>query len=964
MGEVYRARDIRLNRDVALKFLPPDLTHDASARERFMVEARAASALDHANICTIYDIDETEDGDLFIAMAFYAGRTLKARLAEGPLTIQQTAEIGSGVARGLARAHEAGIVHRDIKPANLMLTDRGEVKILDFGVAKLLGKSDLTRTGATLGTLGYMSPEQLEAGAVGPATDLWSLGVVLYEGLVGQSPFAAESQSNLIAAILTKTPPEIRSLRPDIPEPMSELIEGLLDKDPARRPTPAGAVAEGLGALVRPSGEAPARGWSRRAAWLTAAGALVALILTLVIPSQRRARMEDARARLQEAESLLEQRRFAEAYAVALEVESVLGSDSLFEAVMDLASDRLTVLTDPRARLSVETYEAGRPVPVPDDLAPLLARSPVVDVRIPRGDHRIVMEAEGHESVERLVSSALLRAEGANFGLPWALLVEESLPPVDVGEPGMVHVPGGSYQLVSADAPVDASADLIPFLVDRFETTNEAFAEFVRDGGYGDPDLWPESFQDGPSGATGRGEALARLVDRTALPGPRDWSGQRFPDGQERHPVTGITWYEARAYCAWRGASLPTLFEWEMAARDGAITHKNGLVFPWGFVEAGSEHGFRANFGGSGTTPVDAHPLGMSPYGAYDMAGNVREFTATRAETGVIAMGGSWRDRSYQFVSIATPLPMFAADDLGFRCVRRSEPDAEQGAQVLALERRSPTYEPVDVATYRSFLTHYRYDPVEPEPAILSQSETDDWSHQLVRFNGVDGASILAHVYLPKSASPPYQTMVFVASGGAFLGDPVDNQLEWTLGPTIRAGRAAVGVVLEGMVERPWPDGPEFPASNTVEFRELMVRHATELSLTLDYLETRDDIDEAKVAYVGLSWGAGSRATLAAVDDRWGAVIFLGAGIDERIHPVVPEALNVNFIPYIRAPKLMVNGRQDEEHPWLTRAQPFWELLREPKELVLADDEGHNPSLETRIPAINGFLDRVFGPVR
>jgi pimeloyl-ACP methyl ester carboxylesterase len=142
------------------------------------------------------------------------------------------------------------------------------------------------------------------------------------------------------------------------------------------------------------------------------------------------------------------------------------------------------------------------------------------------------------------------------------------------------------------------------------------------------------------------------------------------------------------------------------------------------------------------------------------------------------------------------------------------------------------------------------------------------------------------------------------------------------------------------------------------------VRHSTELSLGLDYLETRDDIDMDRLAYVGLSWGAGSRATLAAIDDRWDAVIFVGAGIDERVHPTLPEALNVNFIPFIRVPKLLLNGRQDEEHPWLTRALPFWELLQEPKELVLVDNEGHVPSLEVRIPAINEFLDRWFGPVR
>ncbi|MDH3732423.1 MAG: serine/threonine protein kinase, partial [Gemmatimonadota bacterium] len=147
MGVVYRAEDTHLGRDVALKFLPPELTRDAEARERFTLEARAASALDHANICTIHDIDETDDGQLFIAMAFYDGETLKARLGRGPLEIDEAIDIARQIASGLERAHESGIVHRDIKPANVMITRHGEARIVDFGIAKLAGAARLTRTG-------------------------------------------------------------------------------------------------------------------------------------------------------------------------------------------------------------------------------------------------------------------------------------------------------------------------------------------------------------------------------------------------------------------------------------------------------------------------------------------------------------------------------------------------------------------------------------------------------------------------------------------------------------------------------------------------------------------------------------------------------------------------------------------------------------------------------------------------
>jgi len=635
----------------------------------------------------------------------------------------------------------------------------------------------------------------------------------------------------------------------------------------------------------------------------------------------------------------------------------VLGEDSTLKRLMPAVSDLLTVRSEPGgAEVHAMNPEGTEPVV-------LLGTTPVVEVRLPRGDHLLTVEAEGYEPVERLVSTTLARVEAELFGEGFDVTLDLTLVPADSQPPGTVFVPAGPYTLVSADAPAGASADLGGFFIDRFEVTNADYREFIRAGGYSNSALWTVPIKR-EGRALAEEETSGLLRDRTGLPGPRNWTGQQFAEGADRHPVSSVTYYEAAAYCAWNGQSLPTLFEWEKAARGGAFTHAEGVVFPWGLVEPGRAVDQRANFGGSGPVEVDAHPLGLSPYGAYAMAGNVREWTANPAGNEFIAMGGSWQDPPYVFSSIATLDGLFASPALGFRCVHRTGSAETQGAEPIELARRSPSYEPVDEATYRSFLAHYRYDPVEPEPETLERVETEDWTRLTVRFNGVGADPILAYLYLPVGATPPYQTMVYIPGGGAFFGNPVDTQAEWLVGANIRAGRAAFTVVMEGMLGREWPPGRGLPESNTVGFRDLMVLHATELSLGLDYLETRDDIDMSRLAYVGLSWGAGSRATLAAIDDRWDAVIFVGAGIDERVHPTVPEALNVNFIPYIRVPKLLLNGRQDEEHPWLTRALPFWDLLQEPKELVLVDNEGHVPSLEVRIPAINDFLDRQFGPVR
>jgi serine/threonine protein kinase/Tol biopolymer transport system component len=252
MGVVYKAQDLNLERVVALKFLPPELSRDPDAKTRFLQEARAASTLDHPNICTIHEVGETDEGQLYLAMACYDGETLKQRLQRGPLPIDEALETAQQIARGLFKAHRSGIVHRDIKPANLMITADEIVKILDFGIAKLAGAAGLTRIGSSLGTPGYMSPEQARGEEVDHRTDVWSLGAVLYEMVTGRRPFRGEHDQAVLYALFNQEPDPVEQLRPDAPPELVRIIGRMLAKDPDRRYLTAAEALADLRALYGP----------------------------------------------------------------------------------------------------------------------------------------------------------------------------------------------------------------------------------------------------------------------------------------------------------------------------------------------------------------------------------------------------------------------------------------------------------------------------------------------------------------------------------------------------------------------------------------------------------------------------------------------------------------------------------------------------------------------------------------
>ncbi len=295
MGVVYLAEDMKLDRKVALKFLAPGALGGTEEKARFAHEAKAAAALAHPNICTIHEIDEYE-GQSFIAMEYVEGESLKSMIEKGPLAIEYVMDIGMQLAAGLQEAHEKGIIHRDIKPANIMITSKDRIKIMDFGLAKLRGKTMLTKEGTTLGTVSYMSPEQARGDEVDSRTDIWSLGVVLYEMITGRMPFKGEYEQAVIYSILNDVPAPPTALRTDVPIELERVMLKCLAKDLDERYRHTDEIIVDLRRILRrmKSGNRSVKGISesygikagrdnRRIPWSIIAVIVVAVVVALIV---------------------------------------------------------------------------------------------------------------------------------------------------------------------------------------------------------------------------------------------------------------------------------------------------------------------------------------------------------------------------------------------------------------------------------------------------------------------------------------------------------------------------------------------------------------------------------------------------------------------------------------------------------------------------------------------------------
>ena len=907
MGVVYRAVDTRLGRAVAIKMLVGEAATDADRIRRFVQEARAASALNHPHIVTIYDIEEA-DGSTFIAMELLEGTPLDRVLAEGTLPVATALEYGAQIASALEAAHASGIVHRDIKPANVMITRDGRAKVLDFGLAKLFERtpaletmtSFATRPGLVMGSPAYMSPEQAEGKPVDARSDIFSFGAVLYEMLAGRRPFAGGSDLGIITSILRDQPPPIRSVRAHVPASVEAIIDRCLAKDADARYAKAGALRADLTAvhtaLTRPA----------QAVWRRPA-ALIPLTLLLVAATAlgawqalqtRRGRLARQLA-IPEIERLQSSEQFVQAVRRAREAERY-APDEIARVRQTWYRPNFTTQPD-GADIAIKNY-----LDVNGTWEPL-GQTPISDHALPFGYYRVRFSKAGYLPVE-ISSPALGRR-------PTIKLAREGSAPE-----GMVLVSGGDFSVGVAKPVV-----LPDFWLDKYEVTNREFKRFVDAGGYRDKKYWTELFSR-ENRVLAFDEAMARFRDVTGRTGPASWELGSYPEGQEEFPVGGISWFEAAAFAEFSGKSLPTIYHWYRAAN---------------IDELSADILRLSNFEGKGPRNV-GESGGLGPWGTLDMAGNVREWCANVAQgtTFRFILGGSWDEPNYRYTESDAQDPWERSTRYGVRLVKNTGSIGDAAAPLAARVYGDPkSVVPVSDELADVYRRFYAYDRTALNARVESVDDSSPyWRRENVSFDAAyAGQRVPASLFLPKNGTPPYQTVIVFPSGYALI-TASSQLLDYSrFDFIIRSGRAVLYPVYQGTYER-----RRGPTRGPSDLRDWYVQMAKDFFRAVDYLETRPDVDTQRVGYYSLSMGAYFGPIPVALEPRIKVAVFASGGLRFNWPPEIQPA---NFAPRVKTPVLLINGRNDFQSPPESQ-QRFMELLGTPpehKKLVVLEG-GHVPN--------------------
>lgn len=955
MGEVYRAQDLNLDRVVAVKVLPEHISEQADALSRFDREVRAIAALNDPHILTIHDYGDHE-GRRYAVTELLEGETLADRIALGPVEWKDALDIAIDVARGLAAAHNKGVIHRDIKPSNIFITRSGAVKILDFGLACTIDPTMLetispggtaplhTTPGTVLGTVGYMSPEQARGEPVDPSSDIFSFGCVFFEMLTGRRPFQRQTAADTLAAILHADPPELSRYKDELPPGFEDVVARCLNKSLDHR-FPNGAKL--TAALVKlkqdlaPSEISPTE--VRRKVNKPAIGAVVVLLLAVVAWSLgtaawKRSRQNFAREEvLPEIERLSREGRYIAALELAKEAQEVIPEDAKLRELLQAAQQVVTIESDPRgAEVFYKDYDE------PESEWTALGKTPLQNVSIPKGLLRWKLELEDYRPLICGMPSVL---PGPMNPLQFVLEPEPEAPAA------MTYVPPGVAAIPFSGFDPSEMIPVPGYHIDQYEVSNAEFQDFVDQGGYETRDYWKWPFVDESNEEISFEEAMKRFVDKTGRPGPSTWELGRYAEGEGDLPVSGVSWYEAAAYAEFSDKNLPTLHQWGRAALspiEGIAPVSPNLV-PL------------SNFGEEGLRPNGGR-LALSPSGAVNMAGNVREWCLNEEEEGRrYALGGAWDDPTYMLQLPNAVPPMDRSAKNGFRCVSYlGELPPTLTAAIPRRIFRPEIKPPLSEDAFRILGGRFKNSPAALDARVEKSDDSHpDWIVETVTVASTYEAGRLPILlFLPRDVAPPFQTVVFYP-GADFLFLPDRDRIEGspsfqTFSFIPRAGRAVVLPLYYGTLERARVRRLGAPGN--------LENGGKDLDRTLEYLATRDDIDADGLAYMGFSMGANYGAVFLPYHDAFRAAILVSGGLAQGRDDVPRSSL----LPHLDLPVLMLNGSYDYLLPVEAAQKPFFELLATPEEdkKWIVYDSGHWPlPRHELIRETVNWLDKYLGAV-
>jgi predicted Ser/Thr protein kinase len=942
MGVVYRARDEKLERVVALKILAHGVLLGEEARRHFRREALALAKLNHPHIAAVYDAGQ-QDGMDYIVMECVQGESLAARIKSGPLSIKEATSIALQVAEALQEAHEQGVIHRDLKPANVMITTKGNAKVLDFGLAKLFAPlgTDATlsfaETRGILGTPFYMSPEQVHGKSLDARTDLWSLGVLYYELLSGRTPFRGDSSLAVLRAITEQPPMPLGEIRPDIPAQAEEIVSHALKKEPAKRYLSSAEMIRDLSSLlltmtatISQQGRLakPVSRWMIAAVAVVLIAAAAAAVWQYRRFSERRWAREEA---IPQIASLLDAKKSVAAFLVLQRAKRALPSDP---ELGEMAAEHTS-------KVSITSSPSGAKVEMQDYVTPGgkwydVGTTPLEHVRIPNGYFRWRISKRGYGD--------LVEAPETNKEMDFPLGASHNAPA------GMVYAAGSRWGTFVGFIGWIGPYDLPPYYIDRFEVTNREYQHFIDSGGYTNRQYWPSHFEQ-----NGReiswDAAMAQFRDSTGRRGPSTWIGGHFPDGKAEFPVSGVSWYEATAYAAYRGKQLPVMAQFFEAAPPDEAEYAVAV----------------SNVSSSGVAAVGAYK-GTGTFGTYDMAGNVREWIANTVDNDLrFILGGAWRSPSYLYSSPEALSPFDRSDTNGFRCVQNL--GAMPTAAVKPIQRTVrdfSKYKPVNDEVFSAYKLLYAYSktPLNAESEGVVK-ETRDWREEKVSFDtAYNGEHMSAYLFLPKNVRPPYQTVLFFPSARVLFLPPNSSELGDIkfFDYILQSGRAVMYPIYDDTYER----RIKYSMPGASQDFVLTTNWYKDAGRSLDYLATRSDIDSSKLAYLGVSMGSAEGSIVATLlQDRLKTVIFLDGGYFlDTPHPGGDQA---DFVPRLKKPVLMVNGRYDFDFPLVKSQNPMFQMLGAPaadkRHVVLDTPHDVTERRGELVAAVLSWLDRYLGRV-